>query len=317
MASFFDADKFAFIEMADGHKIPVHYRELGEKEGHLYPKAVSWADATINNVPLEQTFQFEDEISHIEETFDNADDSVKGVIIVNERSSPYIISGNDEDSTIQKKKWMNRLEKMTLTPLSLPEAKKKKKGHERYPVKPKCKKEVRDEKIYHSAETFNELIDEKDIGILGDHIYTIRVQKNVRLIPTDDTSTSTEPLFTDWQKTFVPPEHWLTPKIQWDKIWSEMDKIEHGYNREFIYLPEGETYPGSIYIEGYRGPPRIEGPAMKFFDFGDESDNYACRTSTFQTMKESHEIPDASNLTNSSYLSRVEKEYILLILHQE
>ena len=64
------------------------------------------------------------------------------------------------------------------------------------------------------------------------------------------------------------------------------------------------------------GPPRIEGPAMKFFDFGDESDNYAWRTSS-QTMKGSHEIPDASNLTNSPYLSRVEKEYILLILHQE
>ena len=48
MDNFFDAKLFDFVEDGSGHKYPVHYRELGEKEGHLYAKEVSWADVVIN-----------------------------------------------------------------------------------------------------------------------------------------------------------------------------------------------------------------------------------------------------------------------------
>ena len=66
--AFCDSDKFRFIEIdvqgeesgydSGKHLIPVHYRELGEKEGLTYAKKVSWSDVVINGVPLEKSFEY-------------------------------------------------------------------------------------------------------------------------------------------------------------------------------------------------------------------------------------------------------------------
>jgi hypothetical protein len=263
--SFFDSDKFMFVMMEDGHLSPVHYRELGEKEGNLYSKSVTWSDVAINNVPLEQTFKYEDEITHAEDSIDTTE---KGVIIVNERLVNPIINDDDENPSIhQAKKWMKRLEKAALNPISLPEAKMKKKGPQRFLVKPKCKKEVRDEKIHHSSDKFQELVDVNDLGVLEDFQYTIRCRDGYeKMISWDDGDARGYnvkkevryiPKFKD--KTYSPPEHWLTPVVQWENIWIEMDEIEHGHKRDYIYVPEGETCPG------FSGQSSIMGPAIYFF----------------------------------------------------
>ena len=148
---------------------PVHHRDLGEKEDELYSPSVSWADVAINGVPLEQTFQFQDDILHLK---NERDDSLpeNGVIMVNSRpSQPLILEEEVED-----KRWVRRLER--LYPMNFQEAKKKRKSVERYPVKPKSKKEVRDEKIHCSSDKFQEITDEKS-GIEKSLDYTIYIQK--------------------------------------------------------------------------------------------------------------------------------------------
>ena len=163
MTSFCDSEKFKFVEMDfDGkHITPVHYRDLGEKEGQgqLYSKRVSWSDVVIHNVPLEKSFEFQDSRTIYEEG--DKEYSQNGTIFVNEREVKPIIP-DDEDDYHYEKRWMNRLYKIVKGPVNLPQAKKKRKSIERYPVKPKCKKMVRDEKLIQSSEKFKEFTDERD-----------------------------------------------------------------------------------------------------------------------------------------------------------
>jgi hypothetical protein len=315
MASFSDSDKFMFVAQGDGSLTPVHYRELGQKEGYLYSKKVSWADATINNVPLEQTFRYEDEIEYIRNT---SNVSPGSYIVVNERPSQSISTEEDILGIHHKKKWLNRLYKMTLKPMTLPQAKKKK-GHQRFPIKPKT--EVQKETEHHSYDKFQELIDTKSPGILGSFIYKIQykdgyeenvswddgddrgfnVKKEVRLIPKYK------------ERTYCPPEHWLTPEIKWKNIWLEMDEIEHGYNRDYVYVPEGELCPDSA---------SIMGPAIYFFetpyDNIEEYEKAWVKANKYWITGNLHnnhthrwlEINDSSRLSDTSYLERVEKEYL-------
>ena len=259
MSGFFDSDKFMFVAQEDGFLAPIHYRELGEKDGHIYAK-VSWADATINNVPLDQTFQYENEIEQVMNVCNTESNCKSNCVIVNERQTSHINMEID-DAHIQKK-WLNRLDKLTLQPMTLPQAKKKKNGPKRFPVKPKT--EIQRDAEHHSSEKFQELIDTKSTGILGEYIYTIdcfdgyeknitwrwhgnwrgdNVKKQVRYIPKYK------------KKTYCPPEHWLTPVVLWKNIWEEMDTIERGYKRDYVYIPEGEACPDSSSI----------GPAIWFF----------------------------------------------------
>jgi hypothetical protein len=313
--SFFDSDKFLFVAQDDGHLIPVHYRELGSKEGHLYSKKVSWVDATINNVPLEQTFSYEDEIAYIKATKDEA---TNGFIVVNERPSQSIPVEEDIPQIHQKKKWLNRLDKLTLQPMTLPQAKKKKKGHQRFPVKPKT--EVQKETYHHSYDKFHDLVDTKSSGILGSFIYKIHykdgyekrvswddgdwrgdnVKKEVRYIPKYK------------ERTYCPPEHWLTPVVQWKNIWLEMDEIERGYKRDYVYVSEGELCPDST----------IMGPAIYFFDTicetVEEYEKEWIKATKYWITGNLHnnhthrwlEINDSSRLSDASYLERVENEYL-------
>ena len=108
---------------------PVHRRILGEKnERGLYPKKVTWADIVINNVPLEKTYEYEDKFMDIRVPLYNPPERE---IMVNER----IISEDFEDYDYPEK-WVNRMDKIAVNPMTYGEAKKTKKKV-KYPVKPK------------------------------------------------------------------------------------------------------------------------------------------------------------------------------------
>ncbi len=232
---FYDSGKFTFEMVDDGnggsYLTPLHFRELGEKEGHLYGGDTSWSDVLINRVPLEKTLEektlnMEDEIVHYSES----SDSDNSQIIINKRD----VNGqtfDDEEVSKHEKKWMNRIEKIQLNPVSLPEAKKKGKSQGKYPVKPvRTTKEIRGERSKHSSETLHEMIDVREDREIKEFIYNI-------------TSPSGE------KKIFCPPEHWVTPVIQWDKIWCAIDEIKMGSKRDYHY-----TKPGEINIDGKVGP---------------------------------------------------------------
>ena len=161
MSSFSDSDKFMFVMSDEGHLLPVHYRELGEKNNHLYTKSVSWADVTINNVQLEQTFFYEDEINHIVHTNQHTSNEHTS----NELTTTTVVNGRTKnnldvvtDSTYQKtQKWMNRLAKIGKQTMTLPQAKRRKKGPTRYTVKPKTN--IKISKDYRFNDIFNVMIE--------------------------------------------------------------------------------------------------------------------------------------------------------------
>ena len=313
MSSFHDFDKFKFVLMEDGHLTPVHYRDLGEKEGHLYSKKVSWVDATINDVPLEQTFQYENEIDYIcgMQSSEN-----RGYIVVNERTSRSIPV--EEDLPQIQKKWLNRLDKVTMGPLTLPQAKKKKKGPQRYPVKPKSDKQ---EDIGQcKSEKFQELVEKQDHGILGSHIYKIRCKDGYeKIVSWDDGddfgfNVKKEVRYQPKTKevTYCPPIHYLEPEIRWRDIWVEMDEIEHGYQRDHFFVPEGELCPDkscmgpAIYF--FQGPCKEEASREKYW----KSSMYKhwITATNVGSGDERIRIKDSQYLSDAAYLERAKKEYL-------
>ena len=87
MQGFSDSDKFLFkLDEDSGNLMPVHYRELGEKNDNLYEPRVKWSDVALNGVPLEKTFEYEDDITRIKEEKVVSCDK-QGVIMVNSRPS--------------------------------------------------------------------------------------------------------------------------------------------------------------------------------------------------------------------------------------
>ena len=272
MTSFCDSERFKFVEMdfnGKKHHTPVHYRDLGEKEGQLYSKRVSWSDVVIHNVPLEKSFEFQDSRPIYEEG--DKDFSQNGTIFVNEREIKSMIP-DDEDDYQYEKRWMNRLSKV-VGPINLPEAKKKRKSIERYPVKPKCKKMVRDEKLYNSSDKFEEFTDERDTEYMNKFFDLINRNGEYEDIPIFIPGEMASPLsgwpdgWTTFKKKkltpYYPPEQWTKPKIMWEKIWSHMDTLEKGRKRDYHYIPEGE-YDS----EGYPGP------AIFFYESDSDDLNY-------------------------------------------
>lgn len=173
MEGSFDSDKFRMRPLvrstgpikdkyeigSDGceHLTPVHWRFLGEKKDHLYENPTTrWSDVVINDVPLEKSFEYEDNIIRIEAERSNSSEK-QGVIMVNSRPTQPLSIVEEVDD--KGKRWVKRLER--LYPMNFQEAKKKRKSVERYPVKPKSKKQIRDEKMYSSAEKFQEITGEK------------------------------------------------------------------------------------------------------------------------------------------------------------
>ena len=262
MEGFYDSGKFRLEELTTpgGQKYltPVHTRELGEKKGELYDPDVSWSDVAINGIPLEKTFQFEDDILKLQ---GEKDDQEQGVIMVNSRpSQPLILEEEVED-----KRWVKRLER--LYPMNFQEAKKKRKSVERYPVKPKAKKQVRDEKIHSSSDKFQEITDENGGGDISLQ-YTIYIQKkgDFKIIKDLEMRTPSDPW---WPERYIiykvpvrtkycPPLHWLEPEVQWEKIWIHVDELKTGKKRDYHYYQDDSGY----------------GPCIYFYDKDSEDLNY-------------------------------------------
>ena len=217
MANFFDADKFLFVENDNGHLGPVHYRDLGPKEvGALYKKSVTWSDVAINNVPLEQTFRYEDEIAYISEQMD-PETVLPEPITINSRENVNRNVFHEDIDDMQPKNWLKRLNKMAQT---LPEAKKKKKGPVRFQVKPKRYFHV--EQSLSQSDQFHDMVNTQSDGITEDHIYHI------------------SPIYKKGTTVFIPPINWLHPIVQWHKIWKEIDRIYTGAVLDYFPLGEDE-----------------------------------------------------------------------------
>jgi hypothetical protein len=237
--AFCDSDRFQFVEV-DGDTVPIHYRPLGEKEGELYAKKVQWKDVVINGVPLEDTFVYEDEILALQ---GEGIQGSSGVIVVNSRD--VIEELPDEGEETYDEKWLNRLNKMKITPNTFKQAKGRKPSKNKRTAKPKT--EVQKEKEAVQREDFEELVDMKEHGEMSKNI--LKFQRYLRWLTRS--------------KTFVPPEHWITPVKRWDLIWSYMDTLFQGYKRDYHYVP-----PGEINEEG------IHGPAIYFFDRNNDDLNF-------------------------------------------
>lgn len=245
MEGFFDSDKFLFELDHSGHLIPFHHRELGEKSGELYSPRVTWSDVAINGVPLEKTFVFEDDILRLQEEKDDCDRE-RGGIMINSRPTQSIPAVEE----VEDKRWVRRLEK--LYPMNFQEAKKKRKSVERYPVKPKGKKQVRDEKLHCSSDKFQEITDEKKGGVETSLDYTIYIQKkdDYKIIKELKMMTPSDPWWPHRYNTYkmpirtkyCPPLHWLEPEVQWEKIWTHVDELKTGVKRDYHYYPEGDGY---------------------------------------------------------------------------
>ena len=188
MTDFFDADKFVFADVVceDGftYREPRHYRDLGRKDGCLYKKA-SWSDVVIHDVPLDETINFMFVIDYVENILNQSqiggDQGVEVLTMVNGREN-IILPPDDSEFSVKvshRNKWLNRLQKVSLNPINLPEAKKKRKSIERYPVKPKSKKHVRDEKFHTSSEKFQEMVDEKDTKCVEDLVVMIHTRSDI------------------------------------------------------------------------------------------------------------------------------------------
>lgn len=253
MEGFSDSDKFIFkLDEDSGHLMPVHYRELGEKNDELYSPSVKWSDVAINGVTLEQTFEYEDDIARIREERSESPEE-QGIIMVNSRVSQSQSLPQVEE--VEDKRWVKRLER--LYPMNFKEAKKNRKGVERYPVKPKGKKQVRDEKLHSSSDKFNEITDEK----LGGDIsldYTIYIQKkdDYKIIKEELMRTPSDPFWPPQyniikvpiRTKYCPPLHWLEPEVDWEKIWIHLDELKTGEKRDYHYYPDDCGYGPCIYF---------------------------------------------------------------------
>jgi len=242
---FSDSHRFDFIDI-DGVVVPVHRRELGDREGHLYSKKVTWADVAWDGVSLDKTLLYENEIKGLGGQKDNREDHERGIIVVNERDiqyPPHI----DQDLDTQM---IRRIRNMKLGPLTFKEAKKKKPSKNKRCSKPPTK--VEKEKHETFTETFQEIVDNKDHGIHEDF--------QLKIIPKESDCLT----MYHGKKIFSPPIDWIEPVKRWDLIWSHMDTLEKGYKRNYKYTKPGQTDENGVL-----------GPAIYFYDENDPDLNYS------------------------------------------
>ena len=242
---FNDSHLFDFVDI-DGVVVPVHRRELGEKEGHLYSKKVTWADVAWDGVGLNKTMFYENEIEELQGQKDTREDCKRGFIIVNER---YIQEPIVDDEGLDTQ-MLRRIRNMKLGPLTFKEAKKKKPSKNKRCSKPPTK--VEKEKHETFTETFQEIVDNKDHGIHEDF--------QLKIIPKGSDCLT----MYHGKKIFSPPIDWIEPVKRWDLIWSHMDTLEKGYKRNYKYTKPGHTDKNGVL-----------GPAIYFYDENDTDLNYS------------------------------------------
>lgn len=242
---FNDSHLFDFVDI-DGVIVPVHRRELGEKEGHLYSKKVTWADVAWDGVGLDKTMFYENEIEVIQGQKDTHEDCKRGFIIVNERNVQHPIYDDEELDT----QMLRRIRNMKLGPLTFKEAKKKKPSKNKRCSKPPTKVEKEKHEIF--TEKFQEVVDKKDHGIHEDF--------QLKIIPKESDCLT----MYHGKKIFSPPIDWIEPVKRWDLIWSHIDTLEKGYKRNYKYTKPGHTDENGVL-----------GPAIYFYDENDTDLNYS------------------------------------------
>lgn len=287
--AFRDSDMFKFVEMdVDGqesrydsgkHLIPVHYRELGSKEGLTYDKGVSWSDVVINGVPLEKSYEYDYQILDIKWqnlVADYLSHGGTGFIVVNERNNkvspqPDYDDYDSNDYKSEQKRWMNRLKRLGLDPFNYREAKKKKKKSQgRFPVKPKYKRILHPQKQKEFLDDV--VIKEEELEELKDCITRIKTNEyedaTVYIDEIKEKNTGGWGPGVTWfkkriMKNYCPPLHWIKPVVRWDLIWSEMDTIEYGKSRDYHYISPDELDENGK-----------SGPIIYFYDKNSDDINY-------------------------------------------
>ena len=153
---FYDSHNFKIVEEEDGYRHAFHHRELGAKNGHLYP-GKKWSDVTLNNVSIDMTCDLEnrDEFLHIlneasvrrkQKTSELNERKVSQKIIVSETSDLESFTKKFQGGRIKlrQKKGVKDLKRMRTIP-----PKKKK-----YPTKPVTKGDDKIIKIQPESDHF-------------------------------------------------------------------------------------------------------------------------------------------------------------------
>lgn len=153
---FHDSYHFKIIEDEDGYRQAYHHRDLGVKNGHLYPKK-KWSDVTLNNVSIDKTCDLEnrDEFLHIlnessvrrdMKTSELNEKKISNEILITESSKDESStkSSNRERTKLRQKKGIKSLKRRRTIP-----PKKKK-----YPTKPVIKGDDRIIKIQPEKDHF-------------------------------------------------------------------------------------------------------------------------------------------------------------------
>jgi len=153
---FCDSHNFKIVEEEDGYRHAFHHRELGAKNGHLYP-GKKWSDVTLNNVSIDMTCDLEnyDDFLHIlneasvrrePRTSELNEKKVSQEIIVSETSDsdPFTKGSNRERTKLRQKKGIKSLKRMR----TIPPMKKK------YPTKPVTKGDDKIIKIQSERDHF-------------------------------------------------------------------------------------------------------------------------------------------------------------------
>lgn len=249
--------------------LAVHKRDMGEKVGGTY-KDASWADAVINNVRLDESFAYEDEISRINEEKEKSEKEGNcGVTIVNSRDMS--VSSLPEDSQ-EDNHWFRRLKKMKITPNTFKESKERKPSKNKRTSKPKTKIQV--SKSTSQEEKFMSMVNKNDCSEVL--VYELLYQWN-----------KSKKRF-----TYIPPVHWIEPEIKWKEIWLKMDEIDTGKKRDYHYIEVGEPIPGCQNSQ-------LIGPAIFFYEKDSDDLNFNFRWDHDFNIAEYHDGTEGLEMIDS------------------
>jgi len=294
---FCDSQKFDFKG-----DLPVHKKDVGEKDGFLNSLG-TWADAVNNDVPLHISFQNEDMV----DTLSNrcSDENERKSIMVNAREMDYNPIKEDE---YEGDKWSARLKKMKISPMTFKESKGRRSSKNKRESKPKT--DIQMSKEYSQEDRFMELIEKNDHGIMKNNELQWQWSGS-SLIHSDKRGGHFK---------FFPPPHWLEPVMRWELIWSKIDEIETGKERDYIYVKDGETYrgftgPAMFFYNGQSNDVEFNFDWSKDFIYGDTTHNgeTMCSFRPFNNENPEEEDYDVECVlcpTGHSMVNQAEEEYL-------
>ena len=89
----------------DGREWIIHTRNLGTKQGHVYP-TIQWSDVVINETYFDDTLDLENKNEFLNLQIESANEQKRGEIIVNEKNMNNIIhesTSEFSESSYQRK----------------------------------------------------------------------------------------------------------------------------------------------------------------------------------------------------------------------